>query len=338
MVKLKAKSLILFLFLLLTAGSVWAQPGRSKPKAGDTVWIMNNRSFSRDPRVYPPPPPPIPSYGYRHVVDSLSHSFPNFNRVTVSTEILENDTNFNQDWSTDQLFPTTAVALQSSDTLLLKLTAGEENFHFNYYGRVGWGYGLRYGRPHEGVDLGLSTGDTVRAAFNGIVRYAKYNAGGYGYCVIVRHFSGLETLYAHLSQIAVEPGNLVLAGEVLGLGGNTGHSYGSHLHFEFRYKGVSFDPMIIWNKDSMCLQGDSLCLTRSTLTHLGYAHNYSYGNSTSSSSQGAVSASARYHTVRSGETLSTIARRYHTSVSKLQRLNNISNPNRLRVGQRLRVY
>ncbi|MBK6833417.1 MAG: M23 family metallopeptidase [Bacteroidetes bacterium] len=102
-------------------------------------------------------------------------------------------------------------------------------------------FGWRRRRPHYGTDIDLETGDTVVAAFDGRVRIAKFNNGGYGNCVVIRHNNGLETVYAHLSKLLVEPGQEVASGTVIGLGGNTGHSFGSHLHFEVRFLGKPVD-------------------------------------------------------------------------------------------------
>src|SRR5574343_1124269 len=96
-------------------------------------------------------------------------------------------------------------------------------------------FGWRKYRPHYGTDIDLEIGDTVVSAFDGMVRIARPKVGGYGNVVIIRHSNGLETVYAHLSKILVEPGQTIKAGELLGLGGNTGRSYGAHLHFDMRY-------------------------------------------------------------------------------------------------------
>jgi murein DD-endopeptidase MepM/ murein hydrolase activator NlpD len=93
------------------------------------------------------------------------------------------------------------------------------------------------------VDLNLNVGDTVVAAWSGNVRYAKFNEGGFGNLVIIRHYNGLETYYAHLSKLLVQPNDEIKAGDVLGLGGNTGHSFGPHLHFELWFKGNAVNPI-----------------------------------------------------------------------------------------------
>lgn len=112
-------------------------------------------------------------------------------------------------------------------------------------GSITSGYKMRWGVWHKGIDYEGRTGDTVKCAFNGVVRYAQMNYGGYGNLVIVRHYNGLETYYAHLSEIAVIPGQKINSGEYLGKVGNTGHSTGPHLHFECRILENSFNPILL---------------------------------------------------------------------------------------------
>lgn len=108
-------------------------------------------------------------------------------------------------------------------------------------------YGPRWGRQHEGIDIKVYIGDTIRSAFDGKVRICKYNGSGYGYYVVIRHPNGLETLYGHLSKQIVKENQIVRAGQPIGLGGNTGRSSGSHLHFETRVLGQPIDPALIFD-------------------------------------------------------------------------------------------
>jgi len=104
-------------------------------------------------------------------------------------------------------------------------------------------YGMRKGKKHFGVDFRLNIGDTVCSVFCGKVRVAKKDAA-YGYVVVVRHYNMSETVYAHLDKILVTPDQEIKAGQVIGLGGNTGRSAGPHLHFELRYKGFPINPIV----------------------------------------------------------------------------------------------
>jgi hypothetical protein len=143
-------------------------------------------------------------------------------------------------WDTTVIHPYYADSYFEADSIVLDLERNDDKFTMPWKGIVTSGFGWRHGRPHTGTDIDLNTGDTVVAAFNGKVRVARV-AGGYGNCVIIRHPNGLETLYGHLDKILVNSGDEVCSGQVIGLGGNTGHSFGSHLHFEMRYLGKSIN-------------------------------------------------------------------------------------------------
>lgn len=115
-------------------------------------------------------------------------------------------------------------------------------------------YGSRWGRQHHGIDIALKVGDSVHCAFDGKVRFATRNHNGFGNLIIVRHENGLETYYAHLSKIDVEPNQLVKAGDYIGKGGMTGRVTGPHLHFETRFKGKSIDPLSFIDPNSLDLK------------------------------------------------------------------------------------
>jgi murein DD-endopeptidase MepM/ murein hydrolase activator NlpD len=110
-------------------------------------------------------------------------------------------------------------------------------------GPIGDRFGMRWGRPHQGIDFEAPAGARVAAAGRGVVRFAGWNSGGYGYLVIVRHRLGFESWYAHLSRVTSYPGERVTGGTRVGLVGATGHATGPHLHFEVRHHGVPIDPL-----------------------------------------------------------------------------------------------
>lgn len=103
-------------------------------------------------------------------------------------------------------------------------------------------YGPRRRRMHYGIDLKVYVGDTIRAAFDGKVRIRSTERRGYGNYLVLRHPNGLETVYGHLSKFIVSENEVVRAGQPIGLGGNTGRSTGSHLHFETRFLGQPINP------------------------------------------------------------------------------------------------
>jgi len=155
------------------------------------------------------------------------------------------------------------------------------------------------------------------------MRISKYNRT-FGHVVVVRHHNGLETLYAHLSKRQVEPGQLIEAGDTLGLGGNTGRSYGSHLHFEVRFLDQPIDPSLLFDVENGMLRAKTFEINAGTFESMARAK--------------AAAGARKYHTVHSGDTLSAIARRRGTSVSALCRLNGIGQRSVLRIGQRIRYY
>ena len=182
-------------------------------------------------------------------------------------------------------------------------------------------FGPRWRRYHCGVDIDLETGDSVKCAFEGTVRIAR-RSPSFGYVVMIRHKNGLETIYAHLSRLEVVAGQHVEPGSLIGLGGNTGHSYGSHLHFEVRYKGYPIDPEKLISFDDHCLIANELTITKSFFDYSGHRNN----------SHSANQHGIRYYKVRKGDTLSSISRKLHTSKGVLQRLNGMGRNTRIRVG------
>jgi murein DD-endopeptidase MepM/ murein hydrolase activator NlpD len=103
-------------------------------------------------------------------------------------------------------------------------------------------FGMRWGRMHEGIDIGVPEGTPIHAAASGRVIYAGWMSG-YGNLVAIDHGNGLSTAYGHQSRIAVSNGQTVSQGQVIGYVGCTGHCFGPHLHFEVRINGTPVDPM-----------------------------------------------------------------------------------------------
>lgn len=211
-------------------------------------------------------------------------------------------------------------------------------------------FGRRWGRMHKGIDVKVYIGDTIRAAFSGKVRIVRYEARGYGNYVVIRHYNGLETIYGHMSKHLVEENQVVKAGDPIGLGGNTGRSTGSHLHFETRLCGVALNPALMFDFRNQDVTGDTYMFHKDTYQNESVLANKRNGKSDASlasssngssrgksgSSSSAASADVRYHKVRRGETLSSIAKKRGTTVSKLCKLNHISKRMRIRPGQILR--
>ena len=189
------------------------------------------------------------------------------------------------------------------------------------------GFGRRHGSYHKGIDIPIVTGEKIVAAFDGKIRYATYNSGGFGNLVIIRHKNGLETYYAHLSRIKVKVNQIVKAGDVIGLGGSTGRSYSPHLHFEMRYHDVAFNPMNVFDTESYCLKSEQLSIGELMLN----------GPSRSRPYTPVASGEGTIYAIQSGDTLSKIAARNGTTVEKLCAINGLDRDDILRIGQKIRV-
>jgi murein DD-endopeptidase MepM/ murein hydrolase activator NlpD len=173
-----------------------------------------------------------------------------------------------------------------------------------------------YSSYHAGWDIGLKAGTPVRAALGGKVRYAQY-CSGYGNLAIIRHTSGLEIYYSHLSKLNVTPNQYVEAGDTIGLVGSSGHATTPHLHLEFRIFDDHFDISKIYT------QNDSIIyLWKMNQTSLNEP----------------VAQNTSNHTVVRGETLTKIAKHYGTSVANLLKINNLKYNSILRIGQKIRIY
>lgn len=208
--------------------------------------------------------------------------------------------------------------MEESENVSLELRREECDYHHPFRGRITSQFGERGSRHHYGIDIKLYKGDPIQVAFEGVVRISQYSSS-YGHVVVVRHNNGLETLYAHLSARKCKPGDHVESGKVIGLGGNTGRSTGSHLHFEMRYKGEPIDPNTLIDWEAGTLLHDSYLLTAKDFLYLKEAR------------------AKKYHRIRSGDTLSGIASRYGSSVGTLCRLNGMSRNSTIYAGRKIRV-
>jgi LysM repeat protein len=254
-------------------------------------------------------------------------------------KMLSEDTvyRFVQRWNNDVCFTSKGNDLSRlKDTIWLCV---QDSVHTDFYspvpGPVTSRYGYRNGRYHNGIDLDLETGDTVRSCWSGKVRYSRYNDGGFGYLVVVRHYNGLETFYAHLSKLLVVPDQDVEAGDPIGLGGNTGRSYGSHLHFEVRLYDDPINPEEVIDFEEMETKDENLLVHRG-LFRPG-AKPSDQMEFESAPATPVVTQNRVYYKVRSGDTLSAIAARNRTTVSKICQLNGIKPSTTLQIGRSLRV-
>ena len=218
-----------------------------------------------------------------------------------------------------------------------------------------YGYRPQFGRTHKGIDLRAAIGDTVYSAFSGRVRLTRFERGGYGFYVIVRHENGLETVYGHLSRFLVKPDQYVKAGQPIALSGNTGRSTGPHLHFETRFMGYAINPEAIFDFANRCTHTDSYTFSKSTYTKArDYAPSKRYNQAKKSANedketaskknsskkeQPQVTASTRKsskesrkesrttYQVKKGDNLTKIAADHGMSVKELKKLNEMTSDN-----------
>jgi murein DD-endopeptidase MepM/ murein hydrolase activator NlpD len=223
-------------------------------------------------------------------------------------------------WNTEKANPygRTLFINDSSQTLLLKDDYWSCGFTMPIVGKITSRFGWREGMNHNGIDIDLEVWDSVKTAFPGMVRYIGYT-GGYGRLVVIRHYNGLETYYAHLHRYKVKVGDQVDAGDIIGLGGSSGKSTGSHLHFEVRYKGVPFNPEHIISFNDEKLIADTIICSK---------NKYGYT---------VIPKGTVFYTIKSGDYLYKISGEYGISINKLCYLNGINRNSVLRVGQKLRI-
>lgn len=239
-------------------------------------------------------------------------------------------------------------------------------------------FGPRWRRQHAGIDVKVYIGDTIRAAFDGKVRITKYDRRGYGYFVVIRHPNGLETLYGHLSKIIAKEDMVVKAGDIIGLGGNTGRSTGSHLHFETRLLGQAINPAFMFDFEKQDVTSDFYVCNNKAMTRgkedlmdieqmenevalregsvlistgiseqsLDEDNNENVVDVKQSKKSKATAKNERRHTekakngvhiVKSGDTLSAIAKANHTTVAALCKKNGITETSTLSLKQKIKI-
>ena len=249
------------------------------------------------------------------------------------------ETIYTEHWN-DKIQPYNIEQKDLPISLVIDLVDSLKSYHYPFKGRITSKYGPRRGRVHQGTDIDLETGDPVYATFDGRVRVTTFVRGGYGNLVIIRHDNGLETYYGHLSEISVKPNDWVTAGQVIGKGGSTGRSTGSHLHYEMRYKGHTFDPERLIDFATGTLRRETFLLKRTYFSpYSRFTQDFEEEIQSDEEDKriAAEAAAIKYHIVKRGDTLGRIAINNHTTVTKLCQLNGIKKTSTLRIGQRIRV-
>lgn len=233
------------------AATVQGLPTYYRVGEGDTLWAIAGRygvrldliakanGLSSDDLIYAGQCIVIPAGGLIHRVVQGDTLWDLALCYGVALEEILSINNLNPDEplmvGTELLIPVTSpqVDLEGRDERGL--------FSWPVLGPVTSPFGLRDGRPHEGLDIAADAGTPIRAAAGGQVVYAG-PADTYGLLIILAHPGGWSTYYAHCDRIEVKTGQAVSAGELIGTVGSTGRSTGPHLHFEVRLNGIPYDP------------------------------------------------------------------------------------------------
>ncbi|MDD3319900.1 MAG: M23 family metallopeptidase [Paludibacter sp.] len=226
---------------------------------------------------------------------------------------------YNNVWTSERINPYKTPVDSLHDSIRIDLS----NFCIPVPGIVTSEFGPRRYRFHYGIDLRLNVGDSVRSAFSGKVRIIEYEQSGYGHYIVIRHGNGLETVYAHLSQVLVKLNQTVKAGELIAYGGNTGHSTGPHLHFETRYIGNAINPATIINFNTGKVFASNYLITKKQTFYY--------------QSHVKIMQMAKHVKVKKGDNLGSIAIQNGTSVKNLCNLNHINTKTLIRPGQSIRV-
>jgi len=212
-----------------------------------------------------------------------------------------------------------SIQFQCSDTIVLDLSTFVQVVPVK--GKVISPFGYRGGRKHTGADIKLHKGDTVRAAFCGLVTKAD-SYYGYGKLVILEHTNAIETYYSHLNDCLVKEGDSILAGEAIGLGGRTGRATTDHLHFEVRHNKKPCDPEKYFNFNDSTLHAPFIeyrTIVQTKQEEIREADN----------SEASV-------IIQKGDTLYSLAKRHGTTVKQLQELNHLEGT-LLSIGMTLKV-
>lgn len=287
-------------------------------------------------------------------VDSSERILSNYPQISETYQIPAFSL-YGQYWDVEHL-RSKILEIPFSENRLMLLLVQESNNPFSIpcaYNEVvcpfGW---TKKGEFHPGVDLSVEFQTLVKSCFDGVVRMAKHY-GDYELVVVIRHYNGLETVYAHLDKLCVKPGQIVHAGDVIGQAGKSGRTKECLLHFETRFMNEYFDPTLIIDFDEEDLIKNTVVLTNDDFGSIPLDSLDSKNSvlpkpkatpspkviPTDTKEANAISTNENieYHIVQKGETLYRIATQYHISVERILELNNLSDPNKISEGQKLRI-
>ncbi len=199
--------------VIFVPASASAAPGEYLVQKGDTLWDLSQK------------------FNVSVVAIATANGLNNMHKLKVDQRLIIPN------------IGTTSYAMSAPVVTIPSRGSGSLDLMWPVMGEVTSFFGMRNGRPHEGLDIAANTGTPIKAARAGKVTFAGHR-GTYGLAVIVDHGGGLSTLYAHCSRVLVKPGQNVKNGQDIALVGSTGHSTGPHLHLEVRQNGIPYDPLL----------------------------------------------------------------------------------------------
>ena len=240
---------------------------------------------------------------------------------------------YNSQWNTEVVTPENLTFSFYNEQLKIIVSQPESPFFFPCWGQIVNDFGKKGKKMHYGIDIQVNENAPVIACFDGTVRLVK-QFEQYGKTLIIRHYNGLETIYSHIGEIIVCPGQPVQAGSVIGAGGQ---GENSTLHFETRFMYQPFNPLLFIDRESHKLLGDTLVLTPDDMVPVTALSNISSPTPKNTNNTVIPTSDGTYHIVKQGDTLYKISRMYNVSVEKILQLNHLRETDMLSIGQKIRI-
>lgn len=232
-------------------------------------------------------------------------------------------------------------SLLKNDTLVVTIDSTDTFcYPIQNIGRFLSPFGPRHRRMHTGTDIKCNLKDSLFAAFGGKVRIAR-RCSGYGNMVVIRHKSGIETLYGHMSVILVKPDDIVKAGDLIGLGGRTGRATTEHLHFETRILGIPFDSEKYIDFSTGKLIANKLYFLNNQIEiNPDNFEKYAVTNPSPDIECGFDNETGNqpvFTTIKKGDSLYKLSKKYNTPLDSILKMNKLKKTSKLSLGQQIRI-
>lgn len=246
---------------------------------------------------------------------------------------------YDEYWDTENLSSRfLQVPFWGNPLRIILVQSNNNAFFYPCLGELKTKYGETKNGLHPGIDFTLTFGSPVRNCFDGVVRMAK-KYGDYGQLVVVRHYNGLETVYANLSRILVQPGQIIQAGHVIGASGKSVKTGLDVLHFETRFMNECFNPALFIDFESKELIDNTLILNEKDLAIVARQQAAQQTEKIKAEKSERIPENSKgvYHIVKAGETMYRIALEHNISLARLLEINNMTETDVISVGQKIRL-